>query len=157
MTKVLSPTTPPLSAEIVSPPLSDETVLTCLKILWQPGRKKQLGKKLFLLMCYPTTPHCFQILACPKEPITESDLGNEWCNSGKAKIVLIFTIKIWEIHVELFLLMLIHILSGKEKPSFLSRWTYQHEHSHQQSSSPFGSSDSWEHLCWLTDSSCILD
>lgn len=46
---------------------------TSLRILWQPGRRKQLcKKKQFLLMCYTTTLHCFQILACPKESITES-------------------------------------------------------------------------------------
>lgn len=68
---------------------------TSLKILWQLGRRKQLCKKQFLLICYTTTLHCFQILGCPKESIT--DYG-KWLVRQQKGMVLqrfltIFTIK----------------------------------------------------------------
>lgn len=77
-----------------------------------------MGKQLFLLMCSPTTPHCLQILACPKEPITKLNPGYDWCDIRKAKIVLIFTIKFWETHGGVFLLMKKHLLSDSGESSF---------------------------------------
>lgn len=107
-------------------------------------------------MCYPTTPHCLQILAYPKEPIIKSNLGYDWYNSRKAKIVFIFTIKFWEIDVGMFLLMLVLLTSGEKKPRFLSKQSLS-----KWASAPkilyFSSSDSWECLSLLTDSSCSLD
>lgn len=119
--------------------------LTWLQILWQPGGRKQLyWKKQFLLRCRPTTPHCLQSPACPKEQISDSNLGSGWDNSREANILLIFTVKN---------LTFVGCLSGcslslgQETRSIASGWGDRTaSHPQQRWCTPFSHSGGWQYI-----------
>lgn len=109
---------------------------TSLRILWQPGRRKQLcKKKQFLLMCYTTTLHCFQILTCPKESITES--GKWLIRQQKDKILQrFFKASLYYQksgkHIEILKTCSSLPRPRKEKHRFQSGWVYQSKCHHCQ-------------------------
>lgn len=129
---------------------------TSLRILWQPGRRKQLcKKKQFLLMCYTTTLHCFQILACPEESITES--GKWLIRQQKDKILQrffktsLYYQKSWK-HIERFLKVVPPFLD-QGKRSIIFSWAELIRPSAITRDSILtllSCSESWECLCLLS-------